>query len=192
MKNLFDITNYPDSEPEELIVGARWAWTRSDVSNTYSSDIYSLKYEFISMSSEGEVLTRTANKEDGRHVFEMPSADTSGIEHGDYTLRTIIIRDADEEEIVIDEHFIVIKPKDNQVRSHVYKVLTAVRALIEGKASVDQESLTVNGRSLTRFSPEEWQKIERDYAQRWANEMRKLAMKNGRKASNKTYIKMSA
>ncbi len=192
MKNQFDINNYPDSEPSELVAGSRWAWTRPDITEAYPTADYTLKYQFIELAEDGSEFTHNANKTDSKHVFELAIADTSGISKGDYILRAIIIRDSDSEEVVIDEHLLLVKTESDDARTHVYKVLMAVRALIEGKATTDQQTLTVNGRTLTRFTPEEWIKLENEYSKRWLREKQALDRKNGRSGSNKTLIQMSA
>ena len=44
MGNAFDSANYPEGEPEELVVGDRWLWKRTSLSADYPTADYSLSY----------------------------------------------------------------------------------------------------------------------------------------------------
>ena len=46
MANLFDRDNYPQQEPETLVVGDRWVWKRPDLVSDYPTASYALTYEF--------------------------------------------------------------------------------------------------------------------------------------------------
>lgn len=47
----------------------------------------------------------------------------------------------------------ILEPSDQ--REHCEKVLDAIEAVIEGKATLDQSSYSIAGRSLSRYSPAE-------------------------------------
>lgn len=190
MKNLFDSENYPSQEPKKLINGARWAWKRSDVADVYPTDTYTLKY---SISSQGDVkdYTITASKVDGDHVVEVSSSETN-YNPGDYLWKAIIVRDSDSEEVVIDEGIFEVKSQNGEVSSHVYRTLKAIQATIEGKASSDQLSYSINGRSLNRYTYDELIKLEKRYLSRWAKEKSDLERENGRKANNRVRVRLNA
>ena len=44
MANLFDSSNYPETEPANIIAGDRAAWKRTDLGIDYAPASYSLKY----------------------------------------------------------------------------------------------------------------------------------------------------
>lgn len=70
------------------------------------------------------------------------------------------------------------------LRSHAEKVLEAIEAVIEGKASTDDYDTTVNGKRLVRYNYEELLKLRNQYraevkAQRWGRDKRQ-----GKNAAN--------
>lgn len=191
MKNLFLSSNYPTKEPKTLLTGRRWAWVREDVSEVYPTTDYTLKYVFVDPAN-GNKRAITAAKTNSKHVVEANSAETTLFSEAEYLVSVEVVRDSDQEAVVIDELCIDVKKDRDGRSSHAYKVLMAVRALIEGKASQDQAAISINGRSLQRFSPQEWTKIEAEYSARWEREKEKLALANGRKSKKRTTIRMSA
>lgn len=192
MNNLFDSDNYPDQEPKTLVLGARWAWTRSDITEAYPPASYTLKYRFILQSGTDYDFTITASKTASAHVVEVAIATTAGHVAGDYIWQAVAVRDSDSEEVVVEEGLAEIKAKTGDIRTHTLKTLQAIRATIEGKASKDQMSVAVNGYSLSKYSFLELQQLERDYSIRWENEKRDLNRKNGRAGRAKVLTKLGA
>ena len=64
-------------------------------------------------------------------------------------------------------------------RTHARKVLDALEALIEGKASKDQQSYSIAGRSISRLSPGELLEWRDRYRVEVAAEARAEKIKNG-------------
>lgn len=192
MNNLFDSDNYPDSEPDSLVLGSRWAWKRSDITEAYPTATYTLKYVLAIQADTGEHFTITASKVSAAHVVEVPIASTTNKAIGEYFWQSVVIRDSDSEELVVDSGFIEIKAQTGEVRSHVYKTLMAIRATIEGKAGTDQLSYSINGRSLSRYPIVDLIDFEKRYAQLWKQEKQKLDRENGRAGRHKVLTKMGA
>lgn len=195
MDNLFDSDNYPNREPDELPVGGRWAWKRPDITKAYPTATYTLKYRFSILTSTGTVTEISASKVSAEHVVEISQTTTEAYTAGDYFWQAVVVRDSDNEEVVVDSGYWVLAPNlDSAVdtRSHTYKVLVAIRATIEGTATKDQESYSIAGRSLNRRSIPELTQLEREYARRWKNEMDAKRRKSGRTVSNRVLAKMSA
>lgn len=65
-------------------------------------------------------------------------------------------------------------------RSHVKKVLDALEAMLEGKASQDQSSLTIEGKSLSRYTPEELISWKTHYDTLYRQELDAEAVANGK------------
>lgn len=191
MNNLFDSDNYPNEEPSDFVVGARWAWKRSEITEAYPTASYTLKYVFAHQSQVGS-FTITASKVSSAHVVEVPIATTTTYKAGDYLWKAVIVRDSDSEEVVVDEGYAELKRQSGEVSSHVYTTLKNIRATIEGKASKDQLSYTINGRSLTRYSFEELMKLEKEYLARWNREKAALDRKAGRESKHQVLVKMGA
>ena len=191
MNNLFNSENYPTTEPAELVSGARWAWTRPDITSVYPTDTYTLKYKLANQDGTRSIEF-TAAKVSSAHVVEIPTATSAAYISGDYLWKALIVRDSDSEEVLIDEGYLVLKPQSGNVGSHVYKTLMAIRATIEGKASKDQLTYSINGRSLTRYSFNELNKLEAEYSRRFKREQDAIDQKNGRIGKNKVLTKLGA
>jgi hypothetical protein len=195
MENKFDSDNYPDQEPQELAVGARWAWTRSDITKTYPTASYTLKYKFSLLDSAGTVGTITATKSDSAHVVEVAVSTTESFAAGDYYWQAVIVRDSDSEEVVVDTgYWTLINDLDADVdtRSHNYKVLKAIESCIEGTATKDQQSYAIAGRSLSRRSIEELLMLKNEYRRLWNEEKREKRRKAGRNVNNDVFARFTA
>jgi len=192
MNNLFETSNYPEKEPEILLAGKFWAWVRPDVTAVYPTANYTLRYVFIDPSNASNTKTVTASKTDAKHVIEVGSSVSETFAGSEYLVSVEVVRDSDSEPVVIEELSIEVRSGSSGEYSHVYKVLIAVRALIEGKATQDNKATTINGKSLERFAPEEWKNLEKEYSAKWEREKTKLAVANGKSSKNRTRIRMSA
>lgn len=195
MKNQFDSENYPDREPDQLVVGERWAWKRPDIAAAYPTATFTLKYRFSIQNATGTVTEITATKSGSAHVVEVSQTDTSGYAAGDYFWQAVIIRDADSEEVVVDSGYWELQPNLDEAvdtRSHNYITLMAIRAVIEQTATKEQASYSVAGRSLSRRNLEELMELEREYLRRWQNEKKEKRRQSGRKIGNRVLAKLSA
>lgn len=192
MINQFDSDNYPDQEPDALIAGARWAWTRSDITETYPTASYTLKYLLTLQSSGGTQVTITAGKVSSAHVVEVGQSTTDGYGAGTYKWQAIIVRDSDSEEVVEDEGFLTVAAQTGDIRSHVLTVLQAIEATIEQTASKEQASYSIAGRSLSRRSPQELLELKREYQALWEQEKQKIDRQNGRVSKPRVLLQMEA
>lgn len=188
MKNLFN--EILEQVPEKLTAGYQWAWKRADISSTYPTDTYSLKYVFTAMFASATHVF-TTQKVNGVHIATVSSVD-SAIAAGDYRWQAVIIRDSDSVEVVADEGFIEVAEKEGATSNHVYKVLLAIRATIEGIATEEQQSYSIAGRSLSRYTHTELVMLEKDYSRRWEKEKNAVLKASGRTASTTVKIRMRA
>lgn len=193
MDNLFDITNYPDSEPPTLTAGERWAWKRSDITNAYPTALYTLRYQFIQQDSVAASFIVTAAKTDAQHVVTVPIATTAEYSPGVYEWQAIVVRDSDSQEVVVSRGYLDVKTLTGDTRSWTYRVLVAIRATIEGTATKEDSSYSIAGRSLSRRSISELLELEKEFQTRWDNEVKELDRENGRTVNQRRiYLKMGA
>lgn len=101
------------------------------------------------------------------HLFYQCFADTQDWVSGlyDYSVKVFNERDAFEIErgqvtVVVDRALI---SSTYDARNHEQRVLEAIEAVIEKRATKDQESYTINGRTLTRTPIEELLKLRSHY-----------------------------
>ena len=184
MGNLFDSANAPTGVPTEIIVGDFVQFKITKFSEDYSNSAYTMRFVArISTGGATEVkVDATASGDD--YLFAVPSATSANYTVGTYHYQLEIERNSDNERIVVDRGEIDIATDfDNQVdpRHHAEIMLGKIEGILEGKADSDVSSYSINGRSLSKFTPDElvqW----RDYYRREVSAIkRKEAIKHGRK-----------
>ena len=174
MANLFDRDNYPDQEPNTLVAGDRFVWKRTDLPSDYPTDTYALTYEF--------------HEADNIYYVEVASSTTASYSVGDYNWDAFITRTADSQRFRIDNGKTKIVPNlantNADTRSHAKKVLDAIEAVIEGRASQDQMSYSIAGRSLSRMSIDDLLKFRDRYRSEYMTEVKRLRIKNKQDTGN--------
>jgi len=68
---------------------------------------------------------------------------------------------------------------DVDCRTHAKKTLDAIEAVIEGRATLDQQNYSIAGRSITKYSVDDLLKFRGSYAAQVANELRKEKGQDG-------------
>lgn len=184
MSNLFDSENYPGRVPQTLTVGDIWNWKREDIVSDYPPASYTLTYSFRLLSSaateialSGSVITESATA----YTISVPDSTTVGYTKGDYTWQEYISNATDR--IVLNTGFVTLEPNldadTSDPRSYWAKVLDAIEATIENRASIDQSSMAIAGRSLSRIPIDELLTL-RDRAQYEVNkELNKARIAKG-------------
>ena len=186
MSNVFDSANYPGEVPAILKKGGYWAWKKSDLASDYPLTSYSLKYKFNLISgSTASNFTVNATESDDSYIFEVSS--TSSQTAGEYKWEAIIVRDSDSIESVIKDGYLNII--DDAVRSHTKVVLDSITAVIEGRATMDQSSMSIGNRSLSRLSIDELFEFRDSYEKRWEIEKKRSRVKNGLPSGNTIGVK---
>lgn len=163
------MTDIATREPDALIAGDTWQWRRSLAD--YPAPTWTLTYYLRGRTHE----TSFAAAADGSdHLVNVAKATTAAIQPGDYEL-TGLVGDGSARHTVYRQRF-VVRPDPAQLgagydpRSHARKVLEAIQAVIEGRATKDQEEYSINNRSLKRTPLEELLKLQQYYLNAVANE----------------------
>jgi hypothetical protein len=180
----------PEVEPLQVIVGNTWTWKKS-LSDYLPSNEWQLTYALVKSDALIEI---TATDSDDDHLVEVAAATTADYDAGVYDYQATVSKydDLDADEPALLERYTIKTGKievlpafsaqatgyDN--RSHVKATLDALEAVILGKASKDQLSYSIAGRSLSRMSPQELLDWRKAYRAEYASEERKA----GRKSSN--------
>tara|TARA_R100000951_G_scaffold64585_2_gene54505 strand:- start:1962 stop:2552 length:591 start_codon:yes stop_codon:yes gene_type:complete len=190
MANLFDASNYPGQEPETLVVGDRWVWQRPDLVTDYPTDAYALTYEFHCDSGGGgsHKFTVTASETSTAYVVEVSSSTTSGYTAHQYKWYAFITRTSDSQRVAVDNGIttLVVNYADSNadVRTHAKKVLDSIQAVIENRATVDQSSFTIAGRSLSRMTIDELFLVRDRYRAEYNEEVKKARIRNKKPSGN--------
>ena len=189
MANLFNSSNYPEIEPSLLQLGDFWSWKRTDLNNDYSNSLYVLSYEFNLIDGSTHAnFTITASASGDDYVVEVASATTASYTKGNYNWVSYITRSSDSARIKIGEGFTEIEDNfattSTSVRSHAKKVLDAIEAVIENRASMDQSSMSIAGRSLSRLSIDELMTFRDRYRAEYLKEVKRARIKNKKPSGN--------
>ena len=190
MANKFDRANYPTQEPDTLVIGDRWMWRRPDLASIYDPSAYALTYEYHRDSGGGGVnqFTITATETSDDYIIEVPSTTTDTYVANAYIWYAFITRSSDSERIAVDngraELVDDFADSNADVRSHAKTVLDAIEATIEGRASQDQMSYSIAGRSLARMSIDDLMTFRNRYRAEYLEEIKKSRIKNKQDSGN--------
>ncbi len=187
MSNQFDSTNYPNQVPTELQLGDFWAWKRDDLANDYPIASYSLSYEFnLIDGSTASNFTLTATESNDTYIIE--ASNTASYTKGNYNWVSYITRTSDSARVKLEEGFVDVQ--DNyatttaSVRSHAKIVLDSIEAVIENRANIDQSSMSIAGRSLSRMTIDELLTFRARYKAEYLKEVKQARIKNKRGSGN--------
>ena len=181
MSNKFDSANYPSQVPAVLQKGDFWAWKKPNLSTDYPLASYSLKYKFYLIDgSTASNFTIDATESNDEYIISTSS--TTSQTAGDYRWDGIIVRTSDSAELIIEDGYSTIL--DNAVRSHAKIVFDSICAVIENRASMDQSSMSIAGRSLSRMSIDELLTFKDRYKAEWLKEVKMARIKNNQGSGN--------
>lgn len=173
----------PTNEPTELRLGDTWEWRREDLSD-YPASSWTLKYRFKNAAGGFEI---TAAADGDAFAVTVAAAVTAAYASGagDYSWAAqvsagAVVKTVDSGVLKVLPNLFAGSAGDaSDQRSHARKVLDAIRAVIEGRASKDQEEYSIAGRSLKRTPLADLIKLESTYSQRVAGETAAEALRNG-------------
>lgn len=190
MSNLFDRDNYPTQEPDRLVTGDRFAWQRPDLVSDYPLADYTMTYHFSQDSGGGGThhFTLSSTEADNNYYFEKPSSETTSLVAGDWKWQLYAIRTSDSQRITIDYGITKFTlgelDTNNDLRTHAKKVLDAIEAVIEGRATIDQSSFSLGGRSLSRMSIDELMTFRDRYKAEYLKEVKLARIRNKQGSGN--------
>jgi len=184
--NLFDSTNAPSGEPQQIVAGDFVQWKRDDLTNDYPTDTYTLKYSARLHGSGDVEIEITAGSD---HLVQIGSSVTDLYTPGIYSWQAYIERNSDSERVVVRSGKFEVLPNRDQdstdPRTEAEINLQRCLDVYAGRITSDTESYSISGRSLTKLKPEELRK-EINYWQGKVNQERNKAAIKAGKASTAT------
>ena len=188
MPNLFDSTNYPSTEPtielygSPIIAGDYLAWKRTDLGSDYPVASYALIYKARLNGAGSTVISITASESGADYLVEVGQSTTASYLVGIYQWASYITRSSDSERVQIGEGtWEVVEnlaTSTSDPEPHAKKVLDALEAVIENRASQDQMSYSIAGRSLSRMSQDDLNAFRDKYKAEWLKEKRMQRARN--------------
>jgi hypothetical protein len=192
LSNLFDTDNFPTDVPDSLVVGDNWLWKREDIVSDYPTGSYALSYSLrllasaateIRLDNNNSIVTETATS----YLIQVPSTTTADYAKGDYEYQEYITNGSSQR-LVLNTGYVNVKPNldadSTDPRSHARIVVDALEAMLENRASIDQSSMSIAGRSLSRMTPEEIRDWYEYYRFKVSQEIKKERIKKGKATSS--------
>lgn len=185
MANLFDSANAPVGVPTEVVIGDFIQFKITQFSEDYDNSLFTMRFVARIATGGSSEIKVDATASDDDYLFSVASATSAAFTIGHYHYQLEIERDSDNERIVVDRGEIdVITDFDDNVdpRFHAEIMLDKIESILEGKADSDVSSYSINGRSLSKFTPTELVDWRDYYKREVAAHKRKEAIKHGRKS----------
>lgn len=152
-----------DTVPESLVAGDTWEWTR-DLSD-YPAGTWTLTYY---LRKEGKSYSFAASASGTTHSVSVAAATTAAYEPGKYFLQARVTSGSEKFTLEDEECWVEVLPNPasdkSDPRTWARRTLDAVEAFLAGNATTAQQSMTINGRSIAR-----WSLVE---LRQWRNELR--------------------
>ena len=158
----------PTKEPAQLRAGDTLKWRREDLQSDYPATGYTLKY--VAKNALGGFQI-TATADGSAFSVTVPASTSAGYLPGVYEWSAWVETGA-EKYTVGGGHWTVLpdlrandadSPLDS--RDHARRVLDAIEAVIEKRATKDQMSMTIAGRAVSRMEIGDLIKFRQHYRQ---------------------------
>lgn len=138
-------------EPERASAGLTWAWRREDLGD-YPATSWTLKYAFRASATAG--FTVNASADGTAHAVSIAAATTAAYAAGKYSWVAYVENGSTKTEVGRGTLIVDTPLAEADPRTHARKVLDAIEAVLENRATQDQMnySISVGGssRSLGR------------------------------------------
>lgn len=143
------MSDTPTIEPLEVRAGDTWEWRREDLATDYPASTWTLTYTFVNASAKFQITASA----DGDEFSITVAAASSNKPAGVYTWVAKVsysgeVHTVGSGSITVLPDLATLTVHDG--RSHARKVLDAIEALLENRASIDQKSISIAGRTLER------------------------------------------
>lgn len=141
-------------QQQRLIAGDSLVFATS-VPDYLPSAGYTLTYRLVRRDAAGSAISFAASGSGDLYSVNVTPATTAAWPPGRYTWAAYASKagerfTVDQGELVIEaDPAIIGAPYDN--RSHARKVLDAIEAVLENRATADQQQVSIDGRTLTRM-----------------------------------------
>jgi hypothetical protein len=146
-------TAVPLREPEQVRAGDTWHWRREDLAPDYPASQWTLTYRF---KNEAGGFEAVASADGDYFNVVVAAATTANYSAGRYAWQAQVSKGA--EKYTVSEAELVVQGSlfsgtaaaANDQRSHARKVLDAIEAVLERRATQDQMEYEIAGRRLKR------------------------------------------
>jgi hypothetical protein len=175
----------PTYEPREFAAGETPRWRKS-LDDFPASEGWALDY-YLRGDGAGFDVQASADGDD--FLVEVPADSTEGLTPGNYRWQGWVSKGAERYKVadaaaVVKQGFVAVgEDATVDTRSQVKRILDAIDALLEGKATKDQQQYTIAGgggyRMLMRIPVSELIHLRKEYARLYGAERRRERVKRG-------------
>lgn len=180
----------PTRFPDSFRIGDTVKW-KSSFSDHPAGDSWELETFITNASNKYGPYSGTADGDD--FVTTIGSDVTATFAAGDYSyqIRAKLTAPEPDEVYTVEIGTVEIKPVLSSAvdsRSHAKKVLDAIEAVLENRASKDQQSYSIEGRSLARTPIERLIELRTTYRNLYQGELDDEAARKGRSRKGVAFV----
>lgn len=149
----------PRNEPPELRAGTTWQWRREDLTSDYPASSWTLKYWFKQLAASGANFSAQASADGDNYAVNVAAATTAGYTAGKYAWAAEVsggsseVYEIDRGILIVVARFDLASSLD--FRTHARKMLDAIEALLENRATADILEYTIGTRHIKKMAPAE-------------------------------------
>ena len=179
-------------EPLQARAGLTWQWRREDLAD-YPAPTWTLIYWFKKTGATQANFSITATADGAYFAVTVSASTTDAYTAGTYTWAAIVT--AGSESFEVDHGALELLPKYSAVanlddRSHARKTLDAINAVIEGRATLDQQEYAIGNRSLKRMPIADLLMFKSRYEMYVASEVAADRLAQGRTIGGKIQVRL--
>jgi hypothetical protein len=181
MTDLFDPADQPATEPTEFVSGDLVQWRNADFP-AYAGNGFDLIYYFRPAAG-GSVVQVTCTVVGSEYRAAMIGTVTAAMAVGRWYWSAFLVRTSDDARIQVDDGETLVTANlvtdASDTRSHARKMLDAIEATMEGRATDTVQSYTIGGRQINKMSADEMIRWRKHYQNEVAEEQDAARLRNG-------------
>jgi len=157
--NLFNSANAPLDEPLEFVKGDFVQWRLDEYSTDYPNSTHTMEYVARIRGGGSSEIKIASTTIDDDYLFTITSAVSTNYDAGHYHWQLEVVETSSSNRIVLNtgEWDVKVDLDDNNAdpREHFMIMLDKIETVLQGRADADVLSYSINGRSLSKMSPNE-------------------------------------
>lgn len=185
----------PEIEPESIVAGDRSQWKRTDLSDFPATE-WTLTY-YLRSNLAGGQIDIAASADGSNYSVDVSPTVSSGYVPGVYYWSAFVSKTGDRK--LVAQGRLTVKPNPTDIyqpvdgRSHARRVLEAIEAVIERRATTDQQRYVFQavGRSVDRMPIADLLKFRDQYADEVRCEDQKAAIARGESNGRNVLIRFT-
>lgn len=181
----------PTTEPQSFTAGDLVQWARTDLTDDYPASEYTLTYYLVKTSYQIEII---ATADGDEFAISIPTTTTADYNPGQYSWNAYASKtgerfkvDSGTMEVLVN---FATQTSGYDDRTTAKTILDAIDAVLEGRATKDQESYAIEGRSLSRTSIADLLLFRDKFKQIYDKEKQAEDIANGLSSRNRVKVRL--